>query len=117
MSASAEVFISVDVGYDTRGSIETSIEVALRDLGFDPANKERYQVGRYGSGIIVEARGYSVAWEIFDKDWAMDLIRDINAIDEIADVELYVYNLEREADVQVGSRDLFSESYAEKAHA
>ena len=117
MSASAEVFISVDVGYNTRGSIETSIEVALRDLGFDPTNKERYQVGRYGSGIIVEARGHSIAWEIFEKNWAMNLIRDINAIDEVADVELYVYNLDREADLQVGSRDLFSESYKEKVHA
>ena len=117
MSGSAEVYISVDVGYSTRGAIETSIEAVLRDLGYDPANKERYQVGRFGSGIIVEARSYSVAWEIFEKDWAMKLVRDIAALDETADMELYVYNLEREADVQVGSRDLFSENHKEKAHA
>lgn len=117
MSASAEVYISVDMGYSARGSVETSIATALHDLGYDPANKERYQVGRFGSGIIVEARSYGVSWEIFEKDWAEKLVRDIAVLDETADVELYVYNLEREADVQVCTRDLFSEKYSEKAHA
>jgi hypothetical protein len=117
MSGSAEVYISVDMGYDARGSVETSIAAVLRDLGYDPANKERYQVGRFGSGIIVEARSYSVAWEIFEKDWARKLVRDIAVLDETADVELYVYNLDREADVKVCTRDLFSENHKEKAHA
>jgi len=114
MSASAEVYISVDMGYDARGSVETSIAAVLRDLGYDPANKERYQVGRFGSGIIVEARSYGASWEIFEKEWAEKLVRDIAVLDETADVELYVYNLEREADVQVCTRDLFSENYTEK---
>jgi hypothetical protein len=34
------------------------------------------------------------------------LVRDIYAIDDTSDVEVYVYNLEREADVQVSSRYL-----------
>jgi hypothetical protein len=117
MSASAEVYISVDMGYGARGSVETSIAAVLRDLGYDSANKERYQVGRFGSGIIVEARSYSCSWEVFEKDWARKLVRDIAVLDETADVELYVYNLEREADVKVCTRDLFSENHKEKAHA
>jgi hypothetical protein len=117
MSGAAEVYISVDMGYDARGSVETSIAAVLRDLGYDPANKERYQVGRFGSGIIVEARSYGCSWEIFEKDWARKLVRDIAVLDETADVELYVYNLEREADVQVCTRDLFSENHKEKVHA
>ena len=117
MSGSAEVYISVDMGYDARGSVETSIAAVLRDLGYDPANKERYQVGRFGSGIIVEARSYSCTWEVFEKEWAEKLVRDIGVLDETADVELDVYNLEREADVQVSTRDLFSENHKEKAHA
>jgi hypothetical protein len=117
MSGSAEVYISVDMGYDARGSVETSIAAVLRDLGYDPANKERYQVGRFGSGIIVEARSYGCSWEVFEKEWAEKLIRDIAVLDETADVEVYVYNLEREADVSMRTIDLFSENRKEKAHA
>lgn len=117
MSASAEVYISVDMGHEARGSVETSIAAALRDLGYDPANKERYQVGHFGSGLIIEARSYGARWEVFEKDWAVKLVRDIAVLDETADVELYVYNLEREADVKVCTRDLFSENYKQKAHA
>lgn len=117
MSGSAEVYISVDMGYDARGSVETSIEAVLRDLGYDPANKERYQVSRFGSGIIVEARSYGCSWDVFQKEWAEKLVRDIAVLDEAADVEIYVYNLEREADMAMRTIDLFSENHKEKAHA
>jgi len=116
MSGSAEVYISVDMGYDARGSVETSIAAVLRDLGYDPANKERYQVGRFGSGIIVEARSYGCSWDVFDKEWAEKLVRDIAALDETANVELYVYNLEREADLVMRTNDLFSKNHMEKGY-
>jgi hypothetical protein len=118
MSAAAEVYISIDMSkFEDRAPIQTKIEEVLGKLGFDSTNKERYQVGRYQSGIIVEARSYGCAWEIFEQEWADKLVREIHRLDETADVELYVYNLEREADVQVCTRDLFSENHKEKAHA
>ena len=117
MSASVEVYISVDMGYDARGIVETIIAASLRDLGYDPANRERYQVGRFGSGIIVEARSYSVAWKVFEKEWAEKLVGDIAVLDKTADVELSVYNLDREADLRVCTRDLSSKNHKEKAHA
>lgn len=117
MSGSAEVYISIDMGLDSRDVVEREIASVLRDLGFDPDNKDRNQVSRLSSGIIVEARSHSVAWEIFDKEWAEKLVRDIAVLDETADVELYVYNLEREADVQVCTRDLFSENHKERGNA
>jgi hypothetical protein len=118
MSAAAEVYISVDTPQKaTREKIEVAIDQTLRGMGFDISADDRYNIGRYDSGIIVEAKSYSVPWEIFEKEWAEKLVRELHAIDEASDVELYVYNLDREADLSVLTRDLFSESYAEKAHA
>ena len=117
MSASAEVYISIDnEGIDTRGAIQSLADTALYELGFDTANRERYQVGRYQSGLIIEAKSYGCAWEVFDELWAEKLVRDIAALDETANVELYVYNLEREADMVMRTNDLFSENYKERAN-
>ena len=115
MSASAEVYISVAMGVKSRDKVETKIERALYNFGFDTANKERYSVSRYQSGMIVEAKSYGCAWEIFESQWAEKLVRELHAIDETSDAELYVYNLDREADVSVLTRDLFSENYMERA--
>lgn len=118
MSASAEVYISIDMSkFEDRAPIQDKIAEVLGDLGFDRSDKQRYQVGRFISGIIVEARSYGCSWDVFEKDWAMKLVREIHRLDETADVELYVYNLEREADVEMRTIDLFSEHYKEKAHA
>ena len=117
MSASAEVYISVEMGVKSRDKIESKIQKVLHDFGFDYNNKERYLVGRYQSGIIIEAKSYGCAWEIFEQEWADKLVRGIHRLDETSVVELYVYNLEREADVVAKTHHLFSESYAEKAHA
>jgi hypothetical protein len=117
VSASAEVYISIDnEGIDTRGAIQSLADTALYELGFDTANRERYQVGRYQSGLIIEAKSYGCAWEVFDELWAEKLVRDIAALDETANVELYVYNLEREADMVMRTNDLFSENYKERAN-
>lgn len=107
MSASAELYITIDTdGMDSRPKIEEKVEEAVRELGYDPMDTARYSVGRYLSGIIVEAKGYSVSYDVFQEDWAEKLVRDIYAIDDTSDVEVYVYNLEREADVMVSSRYL-----------
>lgn len=107
MSASAELYITIDTdGMDSRPKIEAKVEEAVRELGYDPMDTARYSVGRYISGIIIEAKGYSVSYDVFKEDWAEKLVRDIYAIDDTSDVEVYVYNLEREADVMVSSRYL-----------
>jgi hypothetical protein len=107
MSAAAELYITIDMdGMDSRPAIEAKVEEAVSLLGYDPMDTGKYQVGRYLSGIIIEAKGYSVAYDVFQEEWAEKLVRDIYAIDETSDVEVYVYNLEREADVQVSSQYL-----------
>jgi hypothetical protein len=115
MSASAEVYISIDnENTEIRGGIQSLVDTALYEYGFDTANKERYNIGRYQSGLIIEAKSYGCSWEIFDQAWAEKLVRDIAVLDETANVELYVYNLEREADLVMRTSDLFSENYTEK---
>jgi hypothetical protein len=115
MSGSAEVYVSIDnQNTEIRGSIQSLVDTALYDLGFDTANRERYQVGRYQSGLIIEAKSYGCAWEVFDREWAEKLVRDIAVLDETADVELYVYNLDREADLVMRTSMLFSENYMER---
>jgi len=107
MSASAELYITIDTkSVDSRSRIEEKVEEAVRELGYDPMDTLRYSVGRYQSGIIIEAKSHSVSYDVFQEAWAEKLVRDIYAIDDTSDVEVYVYNLEREADVQVSSRYL-----------
>ncbi len=117
MSASAEVYISIDnENTEIRGGIQSLVDTALYEYGFDTANKERYNIGRYQSGLIIEAKSYGCAWEVFEEAWAEKLVRDIAVLDETANVELYVYNLEREADLVMRTNDLFSENHMEKGY-
>jgi hypothetical protein len=116
MSASAEVYISVDnQNKEVRDSIQSLIDTALFEYGFDIANKERYHIGYYNSGIIVEAKSLGCAWEVFEEAWAEKLVRAIAALDETSNVELYVYNLDREADMMMTTNQLFSENHMERA--
>lgn len=107
MSASAELYITVDNAVvELRPKIEELVEKAISELGYDPMDTRNYTIGRYGSGIIIEAKGYSVSYDVFREEWAEKLVRDIDAIDDTSDAEVYVYNLDREADVQVSTRYL-----------
>jgi len=107
MSASAELYITIDTdGIDSRRKIEAKVEESIKELGFDPTDTERYRVGRYRSGIIIEAKSYSASYDVFQEDWAEKLVRDIYAIDRTSDVEVYVYNLDRTADVEISTRYL-----------
>jgi hypothetical protein len=117
MSASAEVYISVDnENKEIRDQIQSLVDAALYDLGFDTANKERYQIGYYHSGIIVEAKSYGCAWEVFEESWAEKLVRDIDTLDKNSEVEIYVYNLDREADMVMRTRDLFITMYPDRSN-
>lgn len=118
MSAAAEVYITIDASQkDKWEQIESKVCEALDFFGFFTKQNEHYKIGRNESGMIIECKGYSVAWGVFEEGWAEKLVREIHAIDETTNMEVYVYNLDREADVSVLSRTLFSENYKEKAHA
>lgn len=118
MSASAEVYISIDMAtHKKRDKIEAAVDMALRGLGFDIAADDRYKIDRVKCGVIIEAKSYSCSWEVFEQKWTKDLVREVHAIDETTDMELYVYNLDREADVVMRTSMLFSENYKQKAHA
>jgi hypothetical protein len=118
MSAAAEVYITIDASQKGKWEeIELKVSETIDELGFFTKSNEHYKVGRYHSGMIIECKGYSVAYSVFLEEWAEKLTREIHAIDETTDMEVYVYNLDREADVCVSSRYLFSENYKEKAHS
>ena len=93
MSACAEVYLSVSRPYDVDKVVEV-VEKALNDVGFSGATAQPFI-----SGHIWEARGWSVAWDVFEQEWADSLVKAIYEVAPEADAELYVYNLEREADV------------------
>lgn len=105
MSASAEVYISVGGTDKTkRGAFQDLIEEKLKDIGMYIADTTRFSVSHYESGIVVECKGHSVAYTIFEQEWANGIIDDLYKIDSEADAEIYVYNLEREADVVATTR-------------
>lgn len=93
MSACAEVYLSVSRPYDVDKVVEV-VEKALNDVGFSGTTAQPFI-----SGHIWEARGWSVAWDVFEQEWADSLVKAIYEVAPEADAELYVYNLEREADV------------------
>lgn len=102
MSAAAEVYITIDVAtHDNRDKIESAVDMALSELGFDIASEDRYKIDRLKSGVIIEAKSYGCMWKVFEDTWAERLVREIHAIDETTNMEVYVYNLDREADVYV----------------
>jgi len=113
VSAAAEVYITIDASQkDKWEDIELRVSETLDELGFDTKANEHYEVGRNDSGMIIECKGYSVAYGVFLEEWAEKLTREIHVIDETTDMEVYVYNLDREADVCVSSRYLFGKNRA-----
>jgi len=93
VSAAAEVYLSVSKPYDVDKVVDV-VEKALNEVGFYGATPQTFH-----SGHIWEARGWSVAWSVFEQEWADSLVKAIYEVAPEADAELYVYNLEREADV------------------
>ena len=105
MSASAEVYISVGGKDKTkRGAFQDLIEEKLKDIGMYIADTTSFSVCHYESGIVVECKGHSVSYDVFEQEWADGIIDDLYKIDSEADAEIYVYNLEREADVVATTR-------------
>ena len=98
MSAAAEIYLSISKPFDS-DKVNDEVERRLNDVGFSGATPQPFI-----SGHIWEPRGWSVAWDVFEQRWADDFVRAIMAIAPECDVELYVYNLEREADSVSTSR-------------
>jgi hypothetical protein len=93
MGAAAEVYLSVSKPYDVDKVVDV-VDKALNDVGLYGATPQTFI-----SGHIWEARGWSVGWSVFEQDWADNLVKAIYEVAPEADAELFVYNLEREADV------------------
>lgn len=99
MSASAEVYLTITAERSDVKSMYTEVvDEWLSDVGFFTSG-ENYRRSSYQSGDIYEVRGYSVSYDVFEPDWAESLVKKLYALDPKLDVEVFVYNLDRTADV------------------
>ena len=99
MSASAEVYLTITAERSEVKSMYTEVvDDWLSSVGFFTSG-ENYRRYSYQSGDIYEVRGYSVSYDVFDSSWAESLVKKLYELDPQLDAEVYVYNLEREADV------------------
>jgi hypothetical protein len=100
MSASAEVYVSVDdsdAKHEAGDKVDQIVEAALKEVCI-PTTGSSYAVSRMSSGVIFESRGHSVSYDVFDEAFAKGIVQKLHDLDDGLDVEVYVYNLEREAD-------------------
>lgn len=114
MSASAEVYVSITTEKAER--LSEIVDVWLRSVNL-PTTGEDYRKSITHGGDIYEVRGWSVSYEVFDQDWSASLVRELYQLDDSLDVEVYVYNLEREPDASYTTREgrRFMESEKEEA--
>lgn len=100
MSASAEVYVSVDCSKAKQNiflAVDEVVNKAFEKVCI-PTTGSNYNTSRMMSGTIYESRGHSVAYEVFEEDFARGIVKKLHDLDQGLDVEVYVYNLEREAD-------------------
>jgi len=99
MSAAAEIYLTITAERSEVKSMYTEVvDEWLSDVGFFTSG-ENYRRSSYQSGDIYEVRGYSVSYDVFEPDWAESLVKKLYKLDPKLDVEVYVYNLDRTADV------------------
>ena len=98
MSASAEVYLTITADREKSPSLYPEVvDKWLYDAGFI-IDGENYRRSSLQSGDIYEVRGYHVSYDVFHDDWCDGLVKKFFALDKELDVEVYVYNLEREPD-------------------
>lgn len=98
MSASAEVYLTITADRQKSPSLYPEVvDKWLYDAGFI-IDGENYRRSSLQSGDIYEVRGYHVSYDVFDDDWCDEIVKKFFALDKELDVEVYVYNLEREPD-------------------
>lgn len=106
MSASAEVFITITADKSTgKSRYPEIVDKWLSEVGF-PTSGERYSKSSLQSGDIYEVRSHSVSYDVFGQEWCASLVKELRFLDKELDVEVYVYNLEREADASYTTRDV-----------
>lgn len=114
MSASAEVFISVDITKSKENSAHPEIVAKwLSQAGF-PMEGSAYYHHSNSSGDLYEVRGLSVDYEVFDQEWSAGLVKELNFLDRDLIVDVRVYNLDREPDVEYNSSDIPEEYWEEE---
>lgn len=114
MSASAEVFISVDITKSKENSAHPEIVAKwLSQAGF-PMEGSGYYYHHNSSGDLYEVRGLSVDYEVFDQEWSASLVKELNFLDRDLVVDVRVYNLDREPDVEYNSSDIPDEYWEEE---
>jgi hypothetical protein len=98
MSASAEVYLTITADRTKSPSLYPElVDKWLYDAGFI-IDGENYRRSSLQSGDIYEVRGYHVSYDVFRDEWCEQLVKKFYELDKELDVEVYVYNLEREAD-------------------
>lgn len=102
MSASAEVYVSITTEKQERyGDI---VDKWLSSVGFRTTGDD-YRKSVLVGGDIYEVRGWSVSYEVFGQEWSASLVRELYQLDDSLDVEVYVYNLDREPDASYTTRE------------
>ena len=95
MSASAEVYVSITMESPDRQ--EDVVLSWLKDKSFPTTGKD-FDKMSLESGDIYQVRGWSVDYSVFDEEFPRSLVQHFMQERPEADVEVYVYNLDREAD-------------------
>jgi hypothetical protein len=109
MSASAEVFISVDITKSKENSAHPEIvEKWLKQVGF-PMEGSGYYHHHNSSGDLYEVRGLSVGYEVFDHEWGSGIVKELHSVDPDLVVMVSVYNLDREPDFEYHTSDISGE--------
>lgn len=106
MSASAEVYLTITADKDkSPNRYPEIVDKWLSNAGF-PTSGENYRRSSMQSGDIYEVRGYHVSYDVFDQEWTASLVKELYFLDKELDVEMFVYNLDREADASYSTRDI-----------
>lgn len=106
MSASAEVYLTITADRQKSPSLYPEVvDKWLEDAGFNVGG-EHYRRSSLQSGDIYEVRGYHVSYDVFDQEWTASLVKEFYFLDKGLDVEVFVYNLDREADASYSTSDI-----------
>jgi hypothetical protein len=106
MSASAEVYLTITADKDkSPNRYPELVDKWLAEAGFFTSG-EHYRRTSVQSGDIYEVRGYHVSYDVFHQEWSASLVKELHFLDKELDVEVFVYNLDREADASYSTSDI-----------
>jgi hypothetical protein len=106
MSASAEVYLTITADKEkSPNRFPEIVDNWLAGAGFFISG-ENYRRSSLQSGDIYEVRGHQVSYDVFDQEWCASLVKELRFLDKELDVEVFVYNLDREADASYSTSDV-----------